>query len=191
MNIFISGGCKNGKSTFAQSVAKEIFDEAKAAGKADALYYLATMEPADEEDKLRIALHTKAREGMGFETIEKGRNISGAADRGGIFLVDSITALLSNVMFNWGGGFNKDAGKEVIADVLKFADTVGGAVFVSDYIYGDGSIRASGRETFAIGGKKRDYTREYMQALASVDKALAEKCDRVIEVAFGNVIECK
>ena len=44
MNVFISGGCKNGKSHHAQNIAKTMADE-----KNLPLYYLATMIPKDEE----------------------------------------------------------------------------------------------------------------------------------------------
>ena len=38
MNIFISGGCKNGKSMYAQKLAKEMAD-----ARGRALYYIATV----------------------------------------------------------------------------------------------------------------------------------------------------
>ena len=97
MNLFISGGCKNGKSFFAQEEAKKQAEE-----KGVPLYYLATMIPADDEDRARIKRHLAERDGWGFTTIEQGRNICGAlekADPEGVFLLDSVTALLSNEMF--------------------------------------------------------------------------------------------
>ena len=47
MNVLISGGCKNGKSFFAQQLAAEL-----AAGRP--LYYIATMIPRDDEDRARM-----------------------------------------------------------------------------------------------------------------------------------------
>ena len=97
MNLFISGGCKNGKSFFAQEEAKKQAEE-----KGVPLYYLATMIPADDEDRARIKRHLAERDGWGFTTIEQGRNICGALEKGepeGVFLLDSVTALLSNEMF--------------------------------------------------------------------------------------------
>ena len=61
MNVFISGGAKNGKSMFAQRAAKEMAEE-----KGARLYYVATMIPHDEEDEARIARHIREREGWGF-----------------------------------------------------------------------------------------------------------------------------
>ena len=98
MNVFISGGCKNGKSMYAQSIAKEMAEQ-----EGRPLYYLATMIPVDDEDDARIRKHLDERDGWGFETLEQGRNICGAltpeVDSKGAFLLDSVTALLSNVLF--------------------------------------------------------------------------------------------
>ena len=99
MNVFISGGCKNGKSMFAQEIARDMAREQEVP-----LYYLATMIPGDDEDRARIRRHIGEREGWGFTTIEQGRDILDAlsqegVDSGGVFLLDSVTALLSNEMF--------------------------------------------------------------------------------------------
>ena len=48
MNIFISGGCKNGKSYHAQELARDMASEQNVP-----LYYIATMIPTDEEDQER------------------------------------------------------------------------------------------------------------------------------------------
>ena len=71
MRVFISGGCKNGKSMLAQRIAVK---------QGAPLYYIATMIPYDDEDRARIRRHLKEREGWGFETIECGRNILSALD---------------------------------------------------------------------------------------------------------------
>lgn len=66
------------------------------------MYYWATMEPTDEEDLARIARHLKDREGWGFETIERGRDLLPALERidpAGAVLFDSITAQLACEMF--------------------------------------------------------------------------------------------
>ncbi|QHI72759.1 bifunctional adenosylcobinamide kinase/adenosylcobinamide-phosphate guanylyltransferase [Aminipila terrae] len=70
MNVFISGGCKNGKSMFAQTIARDMAQEKKVE-----LYYLATMRPVDEEDLARIKRHMQEREGWGFTTVEQSENI--------------------------------------------------------------------------------------------------------------------
>ena len=68
MTIFVSGGAKSGKSSLAQ-------DLTVALSNGGTHYYVATMIPVDDEDRERIRLHLLDRAGMGFETMECGRNI--------------------------------------------------------------------------------------------------------------------
>lgn len=191
MNVLISGGAKNGKSYYAQTLAKQMAEEQKVP-----LYYIATMIPHDEEDRARIRRHVSERAGWGFQTLEQGRNLPGLlcrapaddapsdspggapADPKGVFLLDSVTALLSNEMFDAEGRVDPDAGERVAADCTAFARATGNTVFVSDYIYGDA-------ETYDT------MTEDYRRALAAVDRALAEACERVVEVAAGRIEEWK
>lgn len=172
MNIFISGGCKNGKSYYAQRRAKEL---AELFGVP--LYYIATMIPHDEEDRARIRRHLSERDGWGFETIEQGLALTDIlynddVDKKGVFLMDSVTALLDNEMFDDEGNIDKDAPERVKKDVLKFAAGTGNTVFVSDYIYGDADFYSETVE-------------DYRRGLAYIDRALAEMCEEVIEIAYG------
>ena len=126
MHTFISGGCKNGKSFYAQRIAQA------APGP---LYYVATMISTGAEDDARIARHLREREGWGFETIECGRHILDAlegADARGSFLLDSVTALLANEMF---------APEDFDAR----------AVLVSDYLYGDAALFDEWTENYRRG----------------------------------------
>ena len=179
MNIFISGGCKNGKSYHAQELARFMAEE-----KNLPLYYLATMQPSDDEDMLRIARHIKEREGWGFDTIEQNTDIcaclSGVTLSGrpvssnGVFLLDSVTALLSNEMFRPDGTVDPDAPVRVSMQLLEFAERTGNTVFVSDYIYSDAFIYD-------------ELTEKYRQGLAYIDRCLADICRQVLEVSYGFV----
>jgi len=168
MHSFISGGCKNGKSWYAQRIAQ-------AAGKP--LYYVATMISTGDEDDLRIARHIADRDGWGFETIECGRNILSCldnADPEGSFLLDSVTALLSNEMFA-PEGFDANAAQRVADELEAFVHRTRNSVIVSDYIYGDAAIYD-------------EWTENYRRGLAYIDRRLAACCDNVLEVSAGNVI---
>ena len=172
MNVFISGGCKNGKSFFAQRKAKEL-----AENRSKPLYYIATMIPRDDEDRARIKRHIGERSGWGFETVEQGRNLAEIldmpdVDNSGVFLMDSVTALLSNEMFDDSGNFIETALEHVREDVLKFARGTGNTVFVSDYIYSDAVAYD-------------ELTEEYRRGLALIDRALAAECEEVWEIAYG------
>ena len=168
MHTFISGGCKNGKSYYAQRIAR-------AAGAP--MYYVATMISTGAEDDARIARHLKEREGWGFETLECGRNILSClrnADARGSFLLDSVTALLANEMFA-PEGFDANAAARVADELEAFVRRTGSAVFVSDYLYGDAAIYD-------------EWTENYRRGLALIDRRLAACCDNVLEVAAGRVI---
>lgn len=178
MNTFISGGCKNGKSFYAQTLARDM-----AVQSGLPLYYLATMIPTDDEDKARIKRHLREREGWGFDTIEQGTDIcrclfggktlSGkTVDPKGVFLLDSVTALLSNEMFLPDGTFICGAPEKVANDLVKFCRLTGNTVFVSDYIYSDAS-------------QYDEFTESYRKGLAFTDRTLASVCGQVTEVSYG------
>lgn len=182
MNVFISGGAKNGKSYFAQQTALNMADELQVP-----LYYLATMIPHDSEDLARIDRHLKEREGLGFQTIEQGTDICSAlssvttdgepVDPKGVFLLDSVTALLSNEMFP-GSEPDLNAGERLKKDLLRFAELTGNTVFVSDFIYSDANIYD-------------EFTELYRKSLAEADRTLAKTCRRVIEVSAGLICDYK
>ena len=168
MSTFISGGCKNGKSFYAQRIAKK-------AG--EPLYYIATMIPHDSEDDARILRHQREREGWGFETLECGTDILSClsrADAGGSFLLDSVTALLSNEMFS-ANGIDPAAPDRLAGELTEFVRRAPNTVMVSDYIYSDAMLYD-------------EWTEAYRRGLARIDRALARACDCVLEVVNGQVI---
>lgn len=170
MTVFLSGGAKNGKSSLAQDLAVKLSGDGPR-------YYVATMIPVDEEDRQRIRHHVADRAGMGFATIECGRHILSAldgVDRGGTFLLDSVTALLMNEMFV-GDQIDKTAGERCAKELAAFVRTVKNAVIVSDAIYSDAA-------------RYDEITELYRSALARADRALAEACDTVIEMVAGQPI---
>lgn len=171
MSTFISGGCKNGKSYYAQRIASE---------SGFPLYYIATMIPHDSEDDARILRHQQERDGWGFETLECGTDILSCLDRAdpkGSFLLDSVTALLSNEMFQ-PDGFHPEAPKKLARELCEFVRRAPNIVLVSDYIYSDAALYD-------------EWTEAYRRGLAFIDRALASVCDRVIEVVNGQIIEYK
>ena len=170
MKIFISGGCKNGKSYYSQYVAK--------AQKADNLYYVATMKPVDKEDNKRIERHRDERDGWGFTTIEQPVDIEKIleqCDRKGSFLLDSLTALLANEMFLSDGGVNDEAAEKIIKGLRLVLDSVENIVIVSDYIYSDAVVYDP-------------LTEKYRKALADIDREAARLCDTVLEAAYTNIV---
>ena len=165
MTYFISGGAKSGKSTLAQDLTIALSGGGKH-------YYVATMISSGAEDD--------DRDGMGFETVECFRNIMDClktADKGGVFLVDSVTALVQNALFPIEKNYEMDpeAAERCANELVEFAHTVRHAVFVSDYIYSDAE-------------RYSESTEAYRKCLAGVDRRLAQICDTVIEVSAGQAI---
>lgn len=172
MIVFITGGAKNGKSSLAQRLAVEL-------AKGGPHYYIATMIPVDEEDRERIRRHVADREGLGFETVECGRDILSClsnVDKRGSFLLDSATALLMNELFIPPDyRLNPTAGEKCVDELVAFAKSVANIVVVSDYIYSDAL-------------QYDEVTETYRRALAMIDRRLAAVSDVVLELTAGNVV---
>ena len=170
MKVFISGGCKNGKSYFAQRLAR--------AQQTAPLYYIATMKPVDAEDDKRIRRHRQEREGWGFTTIEQHTRIETIMDKcdtGGSFLLDSLTALLACEMFSADGTVDERAAERMIGGLSRLLDEIDDMVIVSDYIYSDAIIYDR-------------LTEIYRKSLAEIDRATAGRCDVILEVVYAGLI---
>jgi len=174
MKIFISGGCKNGKSYYAQGLAKQMQS-------GQPLYYVATMNATDREDDKRIVRHRAERHGWGFTTVEQWQNIENIlqiCDPRGTFLLDSLTALLANEMFTPDGKIHANAHEKIAAGLTELLSQINNIVIVSDYIYSD-----------AIAYDL--LTEQYRKSLAALDRLAASQCDTVLEVCHTQVITHK
>ncbi len=172
MIVFVSGGCKNGKSTHAEKIAVALSKNA------NPLYYIATMNPADKEDEARIIRHQQSRQGLGFTTIEQSNNIDEIINRydiNGTFLLDSTTALLSNEMFLPDGSIDKFSADRVSIQLTNLISKVKNIVIVSDYIYSDAVLYD-------------EFIKLYQKGLAQVDKTSALLADVVIEICYSQKI---
>ena len=148
MRLLFIGGCKSGKSSTAQRIAKLLGENAP-------LYYWATMEPHDDEDLARIRRHIADRDGWGFTTVERARDLTAglaAIDPAGTVLFDSVTACLAAQMFD-GSDMDMDAP-------------------VCDGI-------------FAGGEDYDPWTAAYVGGLAHICRTLAAEFDVVCEMTMG------
>ena len=73
MRILLLGGSKSGKSMMGQHMARRLSAGAP-------MYYWATLEPRDGEDRAIVRRHLAERDGWGFETIEQGRQLPQALE---------------------------------------------------------------------------------------------------------------
>lgn len=90
--IFVTGGARSGKSTFAYNLANSM-NSPRA--------YIATAEPLDEEMIDRIKRHRKER-GAGWDTIEEPVDLAGVFNRINrkyiVILLDCVTLWISNLL---------------------------------------------------------------------------------------------
>jgi adenosylcobinamide kinase / adenosylcobinamide-phosphate guanylyltransferase len=90
--IFITGGCRSGKSRYALDYANQHFSQK---------LYLATSEPLDEEMARRVEHHKRTR-GPEWQTVEEPLEIADKirqyGDRTEVILVDCLTLWLSNLL---------------------------------------------------------------------------------------------
>ena len=110
--IFITGGCRSGKSRFALDYANQHFSKK---------LYLATCEALDEEMALRIEHHKKMR-GPEWKTIEESiaivNKIKEYSDRVEVILLDCITLWLSNLLMKW------NSESRIMDEVDRFIDVI-------------------------------------------------------------------
>lgn len=104
--IFITGGVRSGKSSFAERKAEQIASETNGQ-----LIYLATGVPSDVEMVERIYKHqlTRAHSEFRWNTIEKSVQIGEVAENFSgheIILLDCVTTLLNNELFSSKGEWN-------------------------------------------------------------------------------------
>jgi len=110
--IFITGGCRSGKSRYALDYANRHFSKK---------VYLATAQALDEEMAQRIKNHRKAR-GPEWQTVEEpievADKISEYGDKVEVILMDCITLWLSNVLLKR----NKDPA--ILDEVVRLDEAV-------------------------------------------------------------------
>ena len=173
MTVFIVGGSKSGKSDFAQQVALSLANGGRH-------YYVATLMPTGSEaDQDIIRSHLQRRAGMGFETIEQGKNLLSCLDRAdqrGTFLLDSVTTLLSNALYPAEKNYapDEEAAKGCCEDLAVFAKSVANAVIVSDDLFRD-AVHFDA------------HTDIFRRHLGAIHCRLARECDVVMEMHLGSL----
>lgn len=116
--VFITGGVRSGKSSFAEKYAIEA-----AANTNGILNYIATGAPSDQEMKIRIWKHQRERAESGFswKTWERSTHIGTLAPSIGdkdILLLDCLTTLLNNELFSFQGEWTEAAINDIYERIL-------------------------------------------------------------------------
>ncbi len=170
MVSLVIGGSGSGKSEFAEQLA------CKTDGKR---YYIATMQPYDEEMWGKIKRHQEVRKDKGFETIECYKDLV-LLECGNVetILLECMSNLLANEMY----GGKKRSDKKIVEDILAgighIKEKCKNLIIVSNDVFSSGEQYEA--ETF-----------HYISLLGKINQALAAEADDVVEVVCGIAVECK
>ena len=93
--ILVAGENGSGKSRCAENIV------AQTTGRR---YYIATMQPCSEENLRRVEKHRRQRRDLRFTTLELPHRVGAAAvENGSVVLLEDVSNLLANAMFECGG----------------------------------------------------------------------------------------
>lgn len=198
-NIYlVYGGAGSGKSEYAEKLCEKIVAEkyfrdnvnceekidcnfSNMMGTACKKIYLATMKnDGSTEASERIKRHRRLREGKGFITIEKEKNISEIdIEKNSLVLLEDLSNLLSNVMFSK-SDFNKekDFSKVVMDGIIAFSKKVDDLVIVCNDVFHDGICYDESTELF-------------IKNLGKLHLELAKKAISITRVIYGIPVSLK
>ncbi len=91
--ILVTGGCRSGKSAFAEQLVREAEPEKR--------FYIATCPVFDSEMEERVRLHRERRAADHWTTVEEETDLVFALNRcgSGAVLVDCLTLWISNLIY--------------------------------------------------------------------------------------------
>jgi len=175
MLIFISGGVRSGKSSFAEKIAFDI------AGENAALHYIATSEPYDVEMIARIKKHQidRAKGLKKWQTWEQSTlldQLIPCFDDNDVVLIDCLTTLLGNELFKDGCWEDERAVGQLIGRLketfIAYKQTTKATIIVSNEIFHEGIPRDHG-------------SRLYMKQLGKLHQFLSSIADKAYLLESG------
>lgn len=180
--ILVTGGCRSGKSAFAEKLSKQ---------KGDSALYIATAIPFDNEMKDRIDKHQQRRP-KEWETWEGNQNIAHVIEEKSVhfnsILLDCVTIWITNLMFAFSESPDVDKmdfislEEKIIEEVKKVVDSVKkqnvNMIFVTNEI-GLGVI------------PENKFGRYFRDVAGKINQYLASESDEVYFVVSGIPMKIK
>jgi adenosylcobinamide kinase/adenosylcobinamide-phosphate guanylyltransferase len=162
--VFVIGGCRSGKSTYALQTAEKVLAEQK--------IFIATCVPQDDEMKRRVARHQKERS-QNWVTVEAPLQNS---RRGDVILVDCLTLWVSNLLMK------TDDEKKIENTISRLIEALEKAtcpiVLVSNEV-GTGIV------------PENKLARQYRDIIGLVNQAVAKTASKVIWMVAGIPVTVK
>ena len=160
MLTLIIGGAASGKSEFAEQLVLSLPGQR---------VYAATMEPCGQESLDRIQKHRCQREGKGFLTLERYRDLGGLeVPAGANVLLECMGNLLANELYSPQGG----GSAAVLGGVERLYERCAHLTIVTN-------------EVFSGGTDYEGDTLRYLRELGGVNRSLAARAELVVEVVCG------
>ncbi len=174
--ILVTGGCRSGKSDFAQQLAE---------GLDGPLLFIATCPCTDKEMADRIRLHQKARLKAGWRTIEEpvapAESIR-QAGAGTTIVLDCLTLWISNLLVDTDSRGSLLTEKELIPLVNELAEAAGnhcGLVIMVSGEVGQGIV------------PENALARRYRDLVGRCNRCMAARADQVFLVSCGIPLQLK
>jgi len=169
--MFITGGCRSGKSKHALQTAEKMVAGRK--------IYIATCVPQDDEMKRRVARHQKER-GQNWVTVEEPLHLPEAilenSRKADVILVDCLTLWVNNLLME------TDNEKQIEEMLSRLIDTLEKArcpiVLVSNEV-GSGIV------------PENRIARQYRDVMGLVNQAVAKAAGKVIWMVAGIPVTIK
>lgn len=169
---FITGGVRSGKSAYAERLATKCAQES---GKN--LHYIACGIPFDGEMQERILRHKEDREhsDLRWNTWEQPTHLTEIAEQftsEDIILLDCITTLLNNYLFQQNMNDPMEVSKLVVQDITSLCEQALMVLVVSNEVLQDMSF-------------EDEFTRNYQSILGNVHQQIVKMANTAILVESG------
>jgi len=171
--VFVTGGARSGKSSFAESKAAELGDQVN---------YIATCIPMDDEMKERVLLHQDRRPAH-WQTIEEAYDPAGIIqstdEPGKIFLIDCLTLLLANWMLRTDTSTSETHWDQDFRNLAEVASNARAHVVIVSNEIGWGIV------------PEEPFTRLYRDVLGRANQIISAYADEVYLTIAGIPLEIK
>ena len=169
--VFVIGGCRSGKSTYALRTAERIPAEKK--------IFIATCVPQDDEMKQRVAKHQMARN-QNWITVEEPLHLPEVilqnSSKADVILVDCLTLWLSNLLMETNNEAKLEGKISQLVDALKNATCP--VILISNEV-GTGIV------------PENKLARQYRDVTGQANQAVAQCANKVVWMVAGIPVTVK